>query len=888
MKPWHEVVIPHPDIRAGKFDESVFAADLADVVADRGPLEYRDAEIFFRKTYPTRGLVELLSTVLARLSGRGTGEAVIQIQTPFGGGKTHSLIALYHLFTAGQRLADQDLVAQTLTAAVVDRVPSTRVATFVGTAADPLGGKTPWGTLAEQLGRYDLLRAHDERRQAPGKDLLHGLLQDQPTLILMDEIAEYVVKAKGFSGQVLAFFQELTETAKVLPRCALVVTLPSSAPYGEEGERALNQLQQIFGRVEAIYTPVDGEEIYALIRRRLLEDAGDPAEARRTADNYVALYRRLGDDIPREAREPAYREKLRMAYPFHPELIDLLFERWSTFSTFQRTRGVLRLLAEVVADLYRRQHPTPLIQPAHLNLANTAIRREFLKHVGNEYEGVIASDIVDGNAKAQQIDRQTGGDYARFGVATGLATAIFFGSFSGSEKKGLGIQRLRLAVLREGMPVALVGDALGRLGEELWYLHTENGLYAFSNQPNLNRIIVEKEEHVQDEQIAVAIRTQLERLAGSELSVTLWPRQSQDVPDTRQLKLVVLAPPQTRQSGPTMALVEELLSRAGAAFRTYRNTLVVLAPDAGEAAALRERVKRSLALRAIQDDRALVRQLSEESRTGLASKLKDAEDSLPFQVLSAYRHLARAGDAGVEWLDLGLPTVGERGSLARRVREYLKSQEVLVDRLAPHRLVEKALRPDEQEKPLGEIIEAFLRYPHLPMLESAAVVTRAVAEGVVGGLFGLRIGERVYFRETVSDALLGDGAVLLRREIAEAARTAEANAAVPTVPVKGADRDETPLVVREGSTDTIAVSAPAPAIAACSVFHLRVKVSWDKLSDFLRGVVLPLHSDGADLEVEITLDARGTPEGIKTSTLEQKVNETLRQIGATVLEERAE
>ena len=884
MKPWHEVVVPHPDIRAGTFDESVFAADLADVVADRGPLEYRAAATFFRKTYPTRGLVELLATVLARLSGRGTGEAVIQIQTPFGGGKTHSLIALYHLFTAGQRLADQDLVSQTLKAAAVGEVPSVRVATFVGTAADPLG-RTPWGSLAEQLGRYELLRDHDERRQAPGKDRLHELLRDQPTLILMDEIAEYVVKAKGFGGQVLAFFQELTETAKVLPQCALIATLPSSAPYGEEGERALNQLQQIFGRVEAIYTPVEGEEVYELIRRRLLEDAGDPTEAQRIADGYVALYQRLGDDVPREVREPAYREKLRKAYPFHPELIDLLFERWSTFSTFQRTRGVLRLLAEVVADLYRRQYPAPLIQPAHLNLANPAIRREFLKHIGNEYEGVIASDIVDGNAKAQKIDRETGGDYARFGVATGLATAIFFGSFSGSEKKGLGIQRLRLAALREGMPAALVGDALGRLEEGLWYLHAASGLYAFSNQPNLNRIIVEKEEQVHDEQIAAAVRERLERLAGSELSVTLWPRASQDVPDNKQLKLAILSPQQVRQRSETAGFVEELLGKAGTTFRTYRNTLVVLAPDAAEAAALRERVKRSLALRAIQDDTVLVRQLSEESRRTLESKLKDAEGGLPFQVLAAYRHLAKAGAGGVEWLDLGLPTVGEKGPLARRVREYLKSQELLVDKLAPHRLLEKALRPDEHEKPLAEIVEAFLRYPHLPVLESETVVTRAVTEGVTKGLFGVRIGERVYFGEPVPDAALGYGAVLLRKEVAEAAQRAEAHEE------EEAEGKHRPHRVEEELNGTIcgrpgkSPGGGAPTIAA---LRLRAKVPWDKLSDFLRGVVLPLRGDGADLEVEITLDARCTSGSIKTSTLRQKVHETLRQIGAEVLEERAE
>jgi len=350
--------------------------------------------------------------------------------------------------------------------------------------------------LATQLGRYDLLREHDRQRRTPGTDLLHRLLEGGPTLILMDEIAEYAAKARDIQEQVMAFFQELTETVKVLPECALVVTLPSSAPYGEEGERALDQLQRIFGRVEAIYAPVEGDEVFEVIRRRLFQDLGDPPEAREAAEAYWELYRRLGEDAPAEAREPAYRERLRQAYPFHPQVIDILYERWSTFHTFQRTRGALRLLGNVVSDLWQHKHPAPLIQAAHINLAEPAIRREFLKHIGNEFEGVISADIVDTNARAQRIDREMGSEYARFNVASGLATAIFFGSFSGSQRRGVNAPSLRMALLRDGIPPAIVGDALGRMEEELWYLHCEGGLYEFRSQPNLNRVVMEHEEAV--------------------------------------------------------------------------------------------------------------------------------------------------------------------------------------------------------------------------------------------------------------------------------------------------------------------------------------------------------------------------------------------------------
>ena len=878
MNPWYQVITPHRDIRAGKFDESVFAADLSDVIADRGPLEYRDAETFFRKTYPTQGLVNLLSAVASRLAGKGHGEPIIQIQTPFGGGKTHSLIALYHLFKDPQIASARELIAKVREIAGVESIPATRIVTFVGTAADPLG-KTPWGALAEQLGNYSLLAEHDQKRRSPGKDLLHQLLTEKPTLLLMDEVAEYVVKAKDFREQVIAFFQELTETVKVLPQCALVVTLPSSAPYGEEGERALHQLQQVFGRVEAIYTPVQGEEIYEIIRRRLFEDVPESSEVHQVTESYWELYQRLGDDVPREVRETAYRDKLRKAYPFHPELIDLLFERWSTYPTFQRTRGVLRLLAEVVADLYRRQHPAPLIQPAHLNLANPTIRRELLKHIGNEYEGVIAADIADGNAKAQKIDRELGSEYAPFGVASGLATAIFFGSFSGGEKKGLGIQRLRLAFLREGIPPAVVGDALRRLEEELWYLHVEGGLYSFSSQPNLNRVIVEKEEAVRDELIVEEIRTRLEKLAGNELRVTLWPQASQDVPDNKELKLALLSPQHPHPSGATDAFVNELFRKSGERFRTYQNTLLVLAPDGNEFAALRQKVKRFLALRAIRNDKTLMRQVSEENKKTLESKMKDADAAMPFGLLSAYRHLAKPGESGVEWNDLGLPTIGEKVSLAKRVREHLKSQDLLLEHISPDNLLKKALREEEQEKPLADIAEAFLRYPQLPMVESLAVIEQAIRQGVQRSVFGVKIGERVYFGEAPPDSLLQTDAVLVRKE-----RIAPTTAVVQPPPQPS---QSTTTISHKPDVPTLPTVTSLPQTDTRH-FRLRVKVPWDKLSDFVRGVILPLSKDGAKLEVEVSVQARSESGSIKPQTLEHKVKETLRQIGAEIIEEHTQ
>ena len=253
VRPWHQVATPHRDIREGKFDESVFAADRVRLFLAVPRRVHGCRDVFPKDTPATQGLLKLLSNVVSRLSAEGKGDAIIQIQTPFGGGKTHSLVALYHLLKHGGESKHAETVKATLKESGVAEIPSARVLTFVGTAADALQGKTPWGELAEQLGRERLAEgARPKTGGLPAKTNLYELLKGEPKLILMDEIAEYCVKARDFSDQLMAFFQELTEAVKVLPQRRLP-TLPSSVPYGfdKEGERAeqaLQQLQRIFGK----------------------------------------------------------------------------------------------------------------------------------------------------------------------------------------------------------------------------------------------------------------------------------------------------------------------------------------------------------------------------------------------------------------------------------------------------------------------------------------------------------------------------------------------------------------------------------------------------------------------------------------------------------------
>ncbi|MCS6772161.1 MAG: hypothetical protein NZ740_09080, partial [Kiritimatiellae bacterium] len=281
------------------------------------------------------------------------------------------------------------------------------------------------------------------------------------------------------------------------------------------------------------------------------------------------------------------------------------------------------------------------------------------------------------------------------------------------------------------------------------------------------------------------------------------------------------------------------------------------------------------ALRAIREDRTLHQQLHEENKQWLMSKMKDAEDGIGFRIISTYRHVAKAGGTEAAWFDLGLPTVGERSLLTRRVGDFLRAEDVLVSRLPPRRVLEKALRPDDNEKPVGEIVEAFLKYPHLPMLESEKVVREAIVQGVRDGLFGIRMGDEILFRVALSADDLDDGAILVRAAAIQAVPPPEGGRAVAAGPE--------PTAVRE--TAASACSPSQPSESGIRFYKVHAQVPWDKLTDVVRGVIGPLRNDGAELEVEVIVTARSPSGGIRESTLNQKVRETLSQIGAHFEEE---
>jgi len=911
MKNWYDIIPPHADIRKGHFDEAVFAADLGDVASQEAPADYRDPYLFYKKTYLTAGLENLLTRVHTKLT-EGQGPSVVQIQTPFGGGKTHALVAIYHYLEHGPQV--QNLLPQ-----AVDLV-SAKVSAVAGNHWNPIQGRTSsgvtrrtfWGEIAYQIGGrpgYESFRENDEARISPGKAKLRDFLAaHQPCVLLFDEILEYVNRALdvreglkvALGTQTFSFFQELTEAVATLPHAMLVVTLPSSylEDFGEQQEESLARLNKIFGRVEAIETPVQGEEVYAVIRRRLFEvEHLKRSEMREVVHRYFQLYQQHHDSLPPKARDVTYRDKMEKAYPFHPDLIDILYEKWSTFPSFQRTRGVLRLLANVIEDLYQRERNLNVILPGDVNLERPPIRQEFLKHIGQEYEGVIGSDIAGHEAKAKALDAD---NKSWKHLAQRIATAAFFHSFSADDsERGATLPYLKLATLHSDTMPAMVTEVLGKLANTLWYLNSRGDAYFFSRIPNLNRMILDKKEFF-SEAYEDRLKAVIEEEIGPKFRPYLWPESvsgsdvSAVIPDNRDLKLVILHPDDDGSRIP------QWIERRGEGFREYKNTLFFALADTGAFVKLREDVKTVLALEAIKTEvDAGDSPLPEERRDEIQRRLHKIQRDFSYNVRRMY-HTLRFADREI---DLGAPVAGNE-TLSNWFWRELTSPDVgaVVEQLHYRMLVNKFIA---QNGPIAasRLLEQFYKDPSLPAPASEDVVARAIQLGVQEGALGIAemrddeiAADSLRYDESIAlpTVSFDEGVYLLSQERCEEIRAQAA--AEEEAPPRQVDAPVPP-----SADDAWQYPKPGPGKdpgkpekpgkpAEKRYHHVRLvvdEVPVGKIADLNRGVFIPLAQVTSGLTFKMEIDVT-SEDGITESTLENTIKETLRQIGAQVVEETFE
>jgi hypothetical protein len=706
MKPFLTVATPHKDILEGRLEMDVFAADLWQVFNGEAPSEYQDSDLFFKKTYLTSGMKNLLDVVKKRLDGKG-GDSVIQLQTPFGGGKTHSLIALYH--------KSKEWKANVI---VID-----------GTALDPKD-KTLWGEIERQLtGNVNLLKGET----SPGREKLKNLLKKhQPLLILIDEILEYTTKSAGIkvgasnmASQTIAFIQELTETVKILPNSILVLTLPSSIleHYDENAERLFQQLQKVAGRVQRIYTPVQDEEVSHIIRRRLFSDV-DEKSAKDTIDEFLEFAEKE-KILPENVEKINYRDKFIKSFPFQPEVIDILYKRWGSFPTFQRTRGVLRLLGLVVQSL--KNSKIPFIRLGDFDLKNEDIRRELINHIGQEFDGIIASDITSIDSGAKKVDKSLGSSYSPFSFGTKVATAIFMYSFSGGPVREATINEIKLSCAEPGIPSSIIVETITKLRETLYYL-SDKGLF-FTNQPNLNRMLLNKMEVIEQKDIEKEEKNLLIENIKKEtiFDIYIWPNNSKDIPDNSKLKLIVL-----KDSNKP----KEFFQYCGDRPRIYRNTLIFLCPLDSERINFEQSIKRKIAWEEIDKDKTL--HLTEEQKEKVKEEVKKGKNSGRELIRTLYRFLLLPTKDNFKEINLGISTYGMDMPVDREVYEALKNEGEIFEKLSPLILKEKYLK-NKNYSETKNILESFYKTPGEMRIVNEDVLKNAIKEGVKQGLFGLGI-----------------------------------------------------------------------------------------------------------------------------------------------------
>ncbi len=795
---WHQGATPHADIQENRVSEALFAVNLSRAIAREGADEYRDPTLFFERTHLTRTLKSLIRDVLSTLQGQPGVNSVIHLQTNFGGGKTHAELAIYHLLTSPEKALAVPRVAEFLVGVSAQGdhegrpyIPDAAVAALPcadldagGREIDDLTIRTLWGELAYRLGGdargpelYAIVADSDGRRGAPGAAKLRQLLTAAgPNVILIDELLHYVDKAaavqvadSNLGSQTLAFLRELTEAVDAVDHSMLIASLTMSrledlqVMSEDDAVLTLAKLEDIMRRVEDSRTPIEGTEIYDIARTRLFQDV-DEAAAAQVAQAYAAFYRSdpWRDLLPQETRDAGYEELLRQAYPFHPSIIKVLYERWGSRPQFQLTRGTLRFLSHLLAHLWNRdpkgfQKPLgsePLIHLADVDLADEDVRAETVRVAGSAWESVIGTDIAttapDDVAIAQRVDRERGGLYSRYGLVEGLSTSVFMFTHGGQQRKPTPQAEVRLAVARPTIPLSDLNQALDDCAGRLYYYYDEAGGLIFKTEPNPNKVLADERANVQTDDARRQVEKVVEEVVGqaSLFNVVFYgfhnhePKEPGDVPDDGTLQMVVLPPRLTlargKASGRTADVLDEISDNYASKHRMNRNMVLFLAPDSAAVAAAVEQAMEWLAARNVAGDDELMDRFSESQKQTILDRATTAENETKSHVRKAYNTILLPAERdGRENFELSY--VPPSKTVLQQAEEELLQSRKIHRQFNPALLEGRwsSLWPKTATVLTTEALwEKFARRTESPILAGKHVLQAMVRQGVEQCVFG--------------------------------------------------------------------------------------------------------------------------------------------------------
>ncbi len=816
MKPWREVAVPHPDVLEGTFQQSEFAADITAVRVGQATREYQDAAAFFQRTFITEGMRLLLIQVAQRLNGTG-GEPVIQLQTAFGGGKTHTMLAVYHLTTRQCALGDLAGIPALLDQAGLMDVPQARVAVLDGHAHAPgqpwqhgtQSIRTLWGELAWQLGgaeAFTFVQASDTTGTSPGKDVLKTLLEaSAPCVVLIDELVAYIrqfQEGQSLSGgsfdSNLSFIQALTEACKLVPNAMLLGSLPASEVEAgsQRGVATLRALEKTFGRIQALWKPVATEEAFEIVRRRLFEPVRDDkareAVCRAFADAYIAE----GTKLPSETQEAHYYDRLVQAYPMHPEVFDRLYEDWTTIDGFQRTRGVLKLMARVIYRLWQDDNKDLMILPGSLPLYDGGSRNELLYYLPAGWDPVLDKDIDGDRAETTELENKE----PRFGAvnaARRVARTIFLGSAPSSVTttpgiRGLDRARVLLGCLQPGQTSLIYSDALNRLADRLHYLNSSGDKtqdatrFWFDTRANLRREMEDRKKRFDDtNDVRHKLAGVLKKLTSG---VTFFDGvhifiPHADVPDDSALRLVFLAPEHFYAREETRLAFNAVLEyvRSNGTKPRYRsNRLLFLPPDHGTLARLSDCIRTALAwgsiVEDVQDGRLNIDQLQKRQAE---KELQSAEEVLPRVARECYKwllcpvqHSPTDPRPAVE----AFPLNTSGSALGSEIERVCVENELVITTWSPihlrTRLKELYWKADKPAIGALAFWEDTMRYLYLPRLQNRRVLEQAIVKGAAsrdffGTAYGQHAGTFDGFKLSDANIQIDDTLLLIEPETAQ-------------------------------------------------------------------------------------------------------------------------
>ncbi len=924
---WRDVAEPHEDVTSGDFQQAEFAADLWQVHVGEGQIEYQDPAEFFRRTFLTDSLKALLSGAIRRLSGSG-GDPVVQLQTNFGGGKTHSMLALYHLVSGVNTAALEGL--DDLVVEVGRPVPaSVRRVVLVGNKISPGNPsvkedgtqvRTLWGELAWQLGGKEAFEqvAEDDRHATNPGDVLRQLFNRYaPCLVLIDEWVAYArqlpersnLPGGNFDTQ-FTFAQALTEAAKGAKECLLVISLPASDTAGTahthaedievggvRGRDALIRLQNVTGRVDSSWQPASADEGFEIVRRRLFAPLREEAQSRKrdtVARTFVEYYRAAKGAFPSECAERDYERRLTSAYPLHPEIFDRLYSDWSTLPRFQRTRGVLRLMAAVIHALWEEGDRNPLIMPCHIPMSRQDVKSELTRYLPEGWSPVIDADIDGPGSTPTQVEKAES-RMGRYSAARRVSRTIYLGSAprQGSSHPGVNEQRIRLGAAVPGEPSGVFDDALRRLASQSTYLYQEDVRYWYNTRPTVARLAKDRAQsmHNNPHRVMDELQRRLNedvKSRGDFSRVHVLPTGSFEIPDEMGARLVILGADHLYTRGPgnaaEQAATEYVRSRGNIA-RVYHNTLVFLAADSGRWQDLDEAICLQLAWQSILDEKDELN-LDPQQVKQAQSRCEKAGETVKSQISAAFQWLLVPAKIHADGsLDYEAHRMTGSGSLAERAATKLKGEELLVPILAPSRL-----RMELDDVPLwkdhvalSKLASDFAQFLYLPRLTSTNVLVEAIKRGLVGQInwieesfayadeFDERTGK--YKGLTVATDLLLDPAfltgLLVRPDVAQRHFAADK----PEIITEERSSSEGEKVEAEPVKDP-QPSKPKRFFGSASTDSARIGTWAARIGDEVMGHLAGIEGAKCTVTLEITVDA---PEGIS-----DRVRNTVRE-NATVL-----